>query len=125
MVRISNSRVAFFEPAKGVMRHLVRALGIKPEVEESGNAVYEFSRQEVRELCRETGARIRHFHKCLITGPTSEPKLFKKLDEKRITPALCSTITFANRLVGGVIGTKCSVVLEKTQDYSPHIEATK
>jgi len=115
MVRVSNSRIAFFEPAKGLMRNLVRASGLKPRVEESGNLVYEFSRKEVRELCRRTGAELRYFRKCLITGPTSEPKMFTRLDASRISPAICSGIAVANRLLGRMIGTKCSVVINKIQ----------
>lgn len=114
MVRVSNSRIAFFEPAKGLMRSLVRASGLKPSVEESGNSVYEFSRKEVRELCRRTGADLRYFRKCLITGPTSEPRMFKRLDAIRVSSAICSGITLANRFLGNAMGTKCSVVIDKT-----------
>ena len=114
MIRICNSRIAFFEPAKGLMRTIVRASGLKPRVEEAGNVVYEFSLKGVREICRKKGAALRYFRKCLITGPTSAPRMFKQLDASRVTPVICSSITFANRLLGSVIGTKCSVVIDKT-----------
>jgi ubiquinone/menaquinone biosynthesis C-methylase UbiE len=113
MIRISNSRIAFFEPVEGIMRTIVRATGLKPRVEESGNVVYEFSQKKVREISRRSGAALRYFGKCLVTGPTSEPRMFRRLDASRISPAICSSITLANRLFGRVIGTKCSVVIDK------------
>jgi len=113
MLRISSSRIVFFEPARGAMRTLVRFAGLKDEIEEAGNFVYEFSRAEVKELCRKTGYQLHFFSKCLITGPTSEPRIFKQMDSARISPVISSGITMANRLLGGVIGTKCSVIIEK------------
>jgi SAM-dependent methyltransferase/uncharacterized protein YbaR (Trm112 family) len=113
MLRIGSSQIVLCEPAKGVMRSLVRAFGIKPEVEESGNAVYEFSRREIRDVCRKTDARLRYFQKSLVTGPTSEPAVFKKLDKNGVSSVLSSSLSLANRLLGPVIGTKCSVVIDK------------
>jgi uncharacterized protein YbaR (Trm112 family) len=113
MLRVAKSRVAFFEPARGVMRSLVRVFGLKPEVEDSGNAVYEFGHSEVRDMCRGTGTELQYFRKCLITGPTSQPKIFKKLDTYGVSAAVCSSIGLGNRLLGRLIGTKCSVLIEK------------
>jgi SAM-dependent methyltransferase len=113
MVRVSNSTIAFFEPARGLMRYLVRVLGIKPSVEESGNKVYEFSFREVRRFCEYHGARLRYLRKSLITGPTIEPSSFVRLDKIGLTPTLCSGISIANFFLGRLVGTKCSVVIDK------------
>jgi ubiquinone/menaquinone biosynthesis C-methylase UbiE len=114
MARISSYRMAFFEPAQGMMRTVVRKLGFKPEVEASGNHVYEFGRHEIEKFCGQHNLTLRHFHKCLITGPASEPSWFRRMDASKITPVVCGLISLANRGLGNVIGTKCSVVLEKT-----------
>ena len=113
MIRITKSRVAVFEPASGFARSAVRAFGLRARVEEAGNVVFEFNRREVEQLCQNTGARVRYFHKYLITGPTSEPGVFRWLDNRGITPVLCSGIRTANRLLGRFVGTKCSIFLEK------------
>lgn len=113
MVRVSNGTVALFEPAKGISRYLVRALRLKPTVEESGNRVYEFSYKELQRLCETTGARLRYLRKSLVTYPTSEPETFKRLDEIGLTPTLCSGIAIANRILGRWVGTKYSVVIDK------------
>lgn len=113
MVRVSSGTIALFEPAKGIMRYLVRAIGLKPTVEESGNTVYEFGFNELRQLCRSKGVRLRYLRKSLVTGPTNEPAAFKRLDEIGLTSTLSSGITIANRLVGRLVGTKCSVVIDK------------
>jgi ubiquinone/menaquinone biosynthesis C-methylase UbiE/uncharacterized protein YbaR (Trm112 family) len=113
MVRVSSGTIALFEPAKGIARYLARALGLKPTVEESGNKVYEFSSKELRQLCQKSGARLRYLRRSLVTGPTSEPQAFKRLDEIGLTRTLCSGIAIANRFAGRLIGTKCSVVMDK------------
>lgn len=113
MVRISSGTVAFFEPAKGVVRSLVRAIGLKPAIEESGNKVYEFGYRELCSFCEQHGVTLRYFRKSLVSGPTTEPIAFKRLDKTPVTPLLCTGITTANRLFGRVIGTKCSVVMDK------------
>jgi ubiquinone/menaquinone biosynthesis C-methylase UbiE/uncharacterized protein YbaR (Trm112 family) len=113
MARISSYRMAFFEPAKGMMRTVVKKLGLKPETEESGNAVYEFGREEIEKFCAQRNLILRHFHKCLITSTASEPAWFRKVDTSRITPIVRGVISAANQGFGNLIGTKCSVVLEK------------
>lgn len=113
MVRVGSGTIAFFEPAKGIMRYLVRTFGLKPSVEESGNSVYEFGFNELRQLCRSKGVRLRYLRKSLVTSPTSEPIAFKRLDKIGLTPALSSGISLANRMVGRLVGTKCSVVIDK------------
>lgn len=115
MVRVSRGRTAFCEPAKGIMRQMIRAVGLKPTVEESGNNVYEFGYKEVKQWCQRQGVQLRCFEKSLVTGPTREPVVFKRLDEKRITPLLCFGITAVNRALGQWIGTKCSVVIDKPE----------
>jgi len=40
----------------------------------------EFGHSEVSRHVRGTGTELQYFRKCLITGPTSQPKIFKKLD---------------------------------------------
>jgi SAM-dependent methyltransferase/uncharacterized protein YbaR (Trm112 family) len=115
MARVSNDTIALFEPARGIARFLVRALGLKPTVEESGNRVYEFSRRELRQLCETSGARLRYLRKSLITGPTQEPDTFKRLDSIGLTPTICSSIAIANRFVGRWVGTKYSVVIDKVR----------
>jgi SAM-dependent methyltransferase/uncharacterized protein YbaR (Trm112 family) len=118
MVRVSSGTIAFFEPAKGMARYLVRTLGLKPSVEESGNKVYEFSFKELRQICQSRGVRLRFLRKSLITGPTTEPAAFGRLDQCGLTPALCAGITVANRLLGRWVGTKCSVVIDKASSVS-------
>ena len=113
MARISSYRMAFFEPAKGIMRTFVKKLGLKPETEESGNEVYEFGREEIEKFCAQRNLILRHFHKCLITSPASEPAWFRQVDASRITPIVRGVISAANQGFGNLIGTKCSVVLEK------------
>lgn len=113
MARISSYRMAFFEPAKGIMRTVVKKLGLKPETEESGNVVHEFGREEIEKFCVQHNLILRHFHKCLITSPASEPAWFRQVDTSRITPIVSGVISAANQGFGNLIGTKCSVVLEK------------
>jgi SAM-dependent methyltransferase len=114
IVRISRHRAAFFEPAKGMTRTVVRKLRLKPEVEESGNYVYEFGRRDLEEFCRSHSISLAYFHKCLITGPTEEPEFFRKLDAWKLSGAFGKAIRVGNSVLGGVIGTKCGVVLEKS-----------
>lgn len=113
MMRISRYRVALFEPAKGLMRAVLTGLGVKPQVEESGNFVYEFDLRDVEALCSSQNVRLRYFHKCLVTGPADEPGWFRRLDSWHITPVLCGAISLGNYILGNLLGTKCSLVLEK------------
>ena len=113
IVRISRGSSIFFEPAKGITRRVVTMLGLKPEVEESGNVVYEFGRDEVLEFCRDRGLQLRRFDKYLVTGPAHEPKSFPKLDRLGISDLIFSMVKTSNLLIGGWLGTKCSVVIEK------------
>lgn len=113
MARISRYRVALFEPAKGLTRTVLTGLGIKPRVEESGNFVYEFDLRDVEVLGASQNARLRYFHKCLVTGPADEPVWFRRLDSWHITPVLCGAISLGNHVLGNLLGTKCSLVLEK------------
>lgn len=112
MMRISQHHVAFVEPAKGLMRTLLTHLGIKPEVEESGNFVYEFGVKDIQAICSNQHQCVRYFHKWLITGLADEPAWFRSLDSSRITPLLCGAISFGNRILGNLLGTKCSFLLE-------------
>lgn len=116
MLRVAKTRIAFFEPARGIMRSMVRAFGLKPKVEDSGNAVYEFGHSEIREMCLRTGTDLRYFRKCLVTGPTSEPRIFKLLENAGAISAVCSSIVLGNRFLGRLIGTKCSVLIEKNRE---------
>jgi len=113
MLRTSRRRVACFEPAKGVTRTVLTALGIKPAVEESGNFVYEFDLRSVEKVSSKQNVRLQHFRKCLITGLADEPDWFHRMDSLHLTPLLRGAVTFANRLVGNLLGTKCTVILEK------------
>lgn len=114
IVRISRGSSIFFEPAKGITRRVVTMLGLKPEVEESGNIVYEFGKNEVEKFCRDRGLQLRHFHKYLVTGPAHEPASFPKLDRLGISALILSLVKASNLLLGNWLGTKCSVVIEKT-----------
>jgi SAM-dependent methyltransferase/uncharacterized protein YbaR (Trm112 family) len=113
MLRISRHRVALFEPAKGLTRTVMTRLGIKPEVEEAGNFVYEFDPKNVEALCSNEHALVRYFRKCLIAGPADEPPWFRRLDKRHITPLLCGTISIGNYILGNSLGTKCGFILEK------------
>ncbi len=113
MMRISRYRVALFEPAKGLMRAVLTRLGIKPQVEESGNFVYELDLRDVEALCLRQGVRLRHFQKCLVTGPADEPAWFRRLDSLHVTPVLRGAISLGNYVLGNLLGTKCSLVLER------------
>jgi len=113
MARISRYRLALFEPAKGIVRKLVKKLGLKPETEESGNLVYEFGLNEIREFATQQNLNVKYLRKYLITHPATEPSLFRRMDASGITPLLCTLISIANRRFGNLLGTKCAVVLEK------------
>jgi len=117
MLRISRYRVAMSEPAKGLTRTMLTRLGIKPKVEESGNFVYEFDLKDVEALCSNQH-RLRYFHKCLVTGPADEPAWFRRFDTWHITPVLCGAISLGNYVSGKLLGTKCSLLLEK--NGQPH-----
>jgi uncharacterized protein YbaR (Trm112 family) len=112
-VRISRRHCVFFEPAKGVMRSVITKLGLKPRIEESGNVVYEFGKAELEEFCHRYGLQLRLFRKDLITGPVHEPKFFRRLDSLGISLAICHLVRLGNFLAGSLLGTKCSVVIEK------------
>jgi ubiquinone/menaquinone biosynthesis C-methylase UbiE/uncharacterized protein YbaR (Trm112 family) len=113
MIRVSSQCVVLCEPAKGLTRSVLTRLGIKPVVEESGNSVYEFDFKDVETLCSNQHIRLRSFRKCLVTGPADEPAWFRRLDSWRITPVLCSAIRVGNHILGNLVGTKCSLLLEK------------
>jgi ubiquinone/menaquinone biosynthesis C-methylase UbiE/uncharacterized protein YbaR (Trm112 family) len=118
MIRVSSHSVAVLEPAKGLTRSVLTTLGIKPQVEESGNFVYEFGLQDVEALCSNEHLKLQYFQKSLITGPADEPAWFRRLDSWHITPVLCRTISLGNRILGNLLGTKCSFVLEKNRKHA-------
>jgi SAM-dependent methyltransferase len=122
MVRVSRRSVAVLEPAKGLTRTLLTALRIKPEVEESGNFVYEFDCKAVEAVCSKEHLQLRHFRKSLITGPADEPAWFRGLDSRHITPVLCRAISLGNHILGNALGTKCSFLLERNGNEAglPH-----
>lgn len=116
MVRVSRHSIAVLEPAKGLTRTLLTALRIKPEVEESGNFVYEFDSKVVEAVCSKEHLQLRHFKKSLITGLADEPAWFRGLDSRHITPVLCRAISLGNYIFGNALGTKCSFLLERNGD---------
>lgn len=114
MVRVGRWRVAFFEPAAGPVRWLVRHLGLKPTVEESGNLVHEYGRRETAAFASAHDCRLVHFAKSLITGPPVEPHFYRILDRTGLTRLITGAVRGLNAVLGWAIGTKCEVVLERT-----------
>ena len=113
MVRVGRWRVAFFEPASGPMRWLVRHLGLKPAVEESGNLVHEYGRRETAAFAATHNCRLVHFAKSLITGPPVEPPVYRLLDRSGLTRLIKGAVRGLNAMLGWAIGTKCEVLLER------------
>lgn len=112
MIRVSRGQVAFCEPAKGLVRRVLVALGLKPSVEGSGNAIYEFSLAELRGVC-DSNVRLSHFRRHLIPGLEFEPRIFKLIDRLRARSLVLAAVRIADKTLGRTLGTKCDVILER------------
>lgn len=118
MIRVTSHGIAVCEPVKGFARTVLTRSGVKAQFEESGNFVYELDPRDVEILCTNQHLRLRYFQKCLITGPADEPAWFRRLDSWHITPVLCGAISLGNRILGNLLGTKCSLLLERDGDVA-------
>lgn len=112
MIRVSKRWIVLCEPVSGIGRTLVRLLGLRPSQEESGNDVYEMSRNDFVQ----PGIQIKYFRKHFYAR---EPifRLYSKnnlLFFNRIATFVNSKIMKSFYFVfSKVMGTKATVILEK------------
>jgi SAM-dependent methyltransferase len=63
LCRVCSDAILLFEPGRGWMRNLVKALGIVPAYEESGNYVFEFSERDLESQLRAWGFQHSRFRR--------------------------------------------------------------